>query len=170
MQSSLDLWVEDVEKGIGKTVEEKRQVVSPSDHVNTCSYRSHRTLLHTGSIYVFYRPDGTHVYADYDHVFQNCPPDCLVTAVGKLHEMAEVLRREGVDVQAIAKAFDDDLYIYVSQPDHVKRGEKIASDRGFRAFATHVNEPEQLKREERSVSSYMTFMPSVRTSGMAKGS
>ncbi|MEM4288343.1 MAG: hypothetical protein QXV97_06000 [Candidatus Caldarchaeum sp.] len=62
MQSSLDSWLEDVEKGVGKTVEERRRVVSPSDHTDTCSYRSLKTLFHAGSIYVFYHPDETRIY------------------------------------------------------------------------------------------------------------
>lgn len=160
MQSSLDSWLEDVEKLDGEKVEEKRQVVSPSDRIeNICSYYSLQTRLHAGSIYILYHTDEIRVYADCDHVFHECPIDCLITTIRRLHEIVEVLRKKGVDVHAIAKAYDDDLYPYISQPDHVEKAKQLLSNIGFRVYAFPYTSNE-LQDLERRISSYMERIPS----------
>ncbi len=117
-----------------------------------------RLKYHPGSISILYYPDRVVVRADYDHVFSEHPQECLVGAVSELNQIAmEIGRVFGVRVLRIAKAYDDDLYIYLHH-HHEGRRLKKKIEESYRAMVDFIS-PEHLHEIEERTDYYLEIIP-----------
>jgi len=70
-------------------------------------------IFHPGSIFLYVKDGKLKVLADIDHVYYKCR-EGLIDNIVFLYSMMCVLRSNGYNVVVVGKAFDDDLYVYVS--------------------------------------------------------
>jgi hypothetical protein len=70
-------------------------------------------IFHPGSIFLYVKDGKLKALADIDHVYYKCR-EGLIDNIVFLYSMMCVLRSNGYNVVVVGKAFDDDLYVYVS--------------------------------------------------------
>jgi len=95
--------------------------------------------LHPGSLFLF-MDVGVRVYADIDHVFYNCR-EGLIQNIRFLYDVFKHFSGMGLRVVAVGKAFDDDLYLYLSNRYHGR-----ANYRDFTVSVFDNTSPEEFKR------------------------
>jgi hypothetical protein len=117
-QTSLDEYYtldEHVEK---ETVEvEEEAVGEPDTKPSKCNYcvlkDMEKYIFHPGAVSLYVKDGKLKVLADIDHVYYKCR-EGLIDNIGFLYSMMCELKSNGYNVVVIGKAFDDDLYVYVS--------------------------------------------------------
>jgi hypothetical protein len=81
---------------------------------NYCILKSMKKyIFHPGSISLYLKDGKLRVLAYIDHVHHKCR-EGLIDNIGFLYRIMCELKSTGYDVVVVGKAFDDDLYIYVS--------------------------------------------------------
>jgi hypothetical protein len=103
---------------IEENVEVEEETVGETDtKPSKCNYcilkEMEKYIFHPGSIFLYVKDGKLKVLADIDHVYYKCR-EGLIDNIVFLYSMMCVLRSNGYNVVVVGKAFDDDLYVYVS--------------------------------------------------------
>jgi len=103
---------------IEENVEVEEETVGETDtKPNKCNYcilkEMEKYIFHPGSIFLYVKDGKLKVLADIDHVYYKCR-EGLIDNIVFLYSMMCELRSKGYNVVVVGKAFDDDLYVYVS--------------------------------------------------------
>jgi hypothetical protein len=102
------------EEHIEQSSGESPQPTSESHGCEYCSLKGRgRYTLHLGSIFLYVKDGRLKALADIDHVYSKCSGGLRENIVSLYRMMCE-LKSKGYDVVVVGKAFDDDLYVYVS--------------------------------------------------------
>jgi hypothetical protein len=102
------------EEHIKQSSGESPQTASESHGCEYCCLKGRgRYTLHAGSIFLYVKDGKLKALADIDHVYHKCR-EGLIDNIGFLYSMMCELRSKGYNVVVVGKAFDDDLYVYVS--------------------------------------------------------
>jgi len=83
-------------------------------------------IFHPGSISLYIKNGKLRVLADIDHAYHKCK-EGLIDNICFLYRMMCELKSMGYNVVVVGKAFDDDLYVYISG----RIGEKKIFYKGF---------------------------------------
>jgi len=117
-QTSLDEYYTLDEYLEKETVEVEEETVGEADtkpsKCNYCVLKDvKKYIFHPGAVSLYVKDGKLKVLADIDHVYHKCR-EGLIDNICFLYRMMCELRSKGYNVVVIGKAFDDDLYVYVS--------------------------------------------------------
>ena len=136
-QARLDEYMEDGFKNMEKVVEDRENYDEEKKNYDEgCIYcrsfngvytaMGKKLKLHPGSLFLFIE-DGVGVYADIDHVFHRCR-EGLIQNIRFLYSMFKHFSGMDLKVVAVGKAFDDSLYLYVSNILRLHQGRAVYRD------------------------------------------
>jgi len=92
---------------------EEESDTKPSKYNYCIPKEMKKYIFHPGSIFLYVKDGELRVLGDIDHVYHKCR-EGLIDNIGFLYRMMCELKSKGYNVVVIGKAFDDDLYVYVS--------------------------------------------------------
>ena len=103
---------------IEENVEVEEETVGETDtKPSKCNYcilkEMEKYIFHPGSIFLYVKDGKLKVLADIYHVYYKCR-EGLIDNIVFLYSMMCELRSNGYNVVVVGKAFDDELYVYVS--------------------------------------------------------
>jgi hypothetical protein len=114
----LDEHLEEDVKVEEESIEQSRG--EPPEHaseLHECEYCSMkgrgRYTLHLGSIFLYVKDRKIKALADIGHVYSKCV-EGLRENIVFLYRMMYEFKSKGYNVLVVRKAFDDDLYVYIS--------------------------------------------------------
>jgi len=116
-------------------------------HESRCPYCDEWVgKLHAGSIYLYVKNGRLTALADMNHVYEKCR-NGLVENLRLLYRMFVDLKRRGLKVMAVGKAYDDDLYAWL------KDGGRDLEYDGLRVLVFEARSIEEFERTNRYMNS-----------------